>query len=108
MDNIRRYKCLGNYKFTSPRGGHNVRHISTTDSLAENKTADDYHPCPLVYLFIRGALVAFALNAFTFMGFPLGFYMAAQGSEIIFVIIIFWFAWAQHRIDRETGFAEEG
>jgi len=48
-----------------------------------------------------------ALNAFTFMGFPFGFYMAAQGSEIAFVIIIFWFVRSQHNIDRETGFAEE-
>ncbi len=48
-----------------------------------------------------------ALNAFIFMGFPLGFYMAAQGSEVIFVILIFWFARTQHNIDRETGFAEE-
>ena len=48
-----------------------------------------------------------ALNALSFMGFPLGFYMAAQGSEVIFVVLIFWFAWAQHKIDQETGFAEE-
>ncbi len=48
-----------------------------------------------------------ALNAFNFIGFPLGYYMAAQGSEIIFVILIFWFARTQHNIDRETGFAEE-
>ncbi len=48
-----------------------------------------------------------ALNSMSFMGFPLGFYMAAQGSEVIFVIIIFWFARAQHKIDQETGFAEE-
>ena len=50
---------------------------------------------------------ASALNAFTFMGFPLGFYMAAQGSEIIFVILIFGFSAAQHRIDRATGFEEK-
>lgn len=49
-----------------------------------------------------------ALNGFTFIGFPLGFYMAAQGSEVVFVILIFWFVHAQHKIDRETGFAEEG
>lgn len=47
------------------------------------------------------------LNGFSLFGFPLGFYMAAQGSEIIFVITIFWFARAQHQIDQETGFAEE-
>ena len=47
-----------------------------------------------------------ALNSMSFMGFPLGFYMAAQGSELIFVILIFWFARSQHKIDEETGFAE--
>ncbi len=48
-----------------------------------------------------------ALNAFTFIGFPLGFYMAAQGSEIAFVIILFWFARTQHKIDDDCGFSEE-
>ncbi len=47
------------------------------------------------------------LNAFTFLNFPLGFYMAAQGSEVIFVITLFWFVKAQHNIDRDCGFAEE-
>lgn len=64
----------------------------------------------LIIWFIFSFLVhwfADALNAFSFMGFPLGFYMAAQGSEVIFVILIFWFARAQHNIDQETGFAEE-
>ena len=48
-----------------------------------------------------------ALNAFTFLDFPFGFYMAAQGSEIIFVITLFWFVKSQHAIDRDCGFAEE-
>lgn len=64
----------------------------------------------LVLWFIFSFVVhwfAHALNAITFMGFPLGFYMAAQGSEVIFVILIFWFVWAQHKIDQATGFAEE-
>ncbi|WP_025770595.1 DUF4212 domain-containing protein [Thioalkalivibrio sp. HK1] len=50
---------------------------------------------------------ASALNESSFLGFPLGFYMAAQGSLFIFVVLIFWFARAQDRIDRECGFAEE-
>ncbi len=50
---------------------------------------------------------ASSLNSITFAGWPLGFYMAAQGSEIIFVITLFWFARAQHKIDSECGFAEE-
>lgn len=41
------------------------------------------------------------------LGFPLGFYMAAQGSLIAFVIILFVFARQQDKIDREFGFAED-
>jgi putative solute:sodium symporter small subunit len=48
------------------------------------------------------------LNAVNMIGgWPLGFYMAAQGSEAVFVITLFWFVKAQHKIDRECGFAEE-
>ena len=48
-----------------------------------------------------------ALNGLSFLGFPLGFYMAAQGSLFIFVVLIFWLAHAQHKIDQEFGVAEE-
>jgi putative solute:sodium symporter small subunit len=47
------------------------------------------------------------LNGATFLGFPLGFYMAAQGSLVVFVVLIFWFARTQDRIDRECGMAED-
>jgi putative solute:sodium symporter small subunit len=47
------------------------------------------------------------LNGIKLFGFPLGFYMAAQGSLIAFVIMLFWFAKAQDNIDREFGFAED-
>lgn len=47
------------------------------------------------------------LNNITFIGFPLGFYMAAQGSLIVFVIQIFAFAYQQNRIDEEFGIAED-
>ena len=49
-----------------------------------------------------------SLNAMTFLNFPLGFYMAAQGSEVIFVLTLFWFVLAQQKIDRDCGFDEEG
>ena len=48
-----------------------------------------------------------SLNASSFMGFPLGFYMAAQGSLAVFVILIFWLAHRQGKIDEEFGVAEE-
>ncbi len=47
------------------------------------------------------------LNNIRILGFPLGFYMASQGSLVIFVALLFWFAGAQDKIDRESGFAED-
>ena len=41
------------------------------------------------------------------LGFPLGFYMAAQGSLIVFVVMLFMFARQQDRIDRDHGVAED-
>lgn len=55
----------------------------------------------LIHMFVN------QLNAIKFLGFPLGFYMAAQGSLIVFVAMLFWFARAQDKIDREEGFAED-
>jgi putative solute:sodium symporter small subunit len=48
-----------------------------------------------------------ALNTIVILGFPLGFYMAAQGSLIAFVVMLFIFARAQGRIDVESGVAED-
>ncbi len=48
-----------------------------------------------------------ALNAIRIFGFPLGFYIAAQGSLIVFVVMLFWFAARQNRIDEEFGVSEE-
>jgi putative solute:sodium symporter small subunit len=47
------------------------------------------------------------LNSIVFLGFPLGFYMAAQGSLIAFVLMLFWFDGAQDRIDRKYDVAED-
>ncbi|MDZ4791265.1 MAG: DUF4212 domain-containing protein [Hyphomicrobiales bacterium] len=47
------------------------------------------------------------LNEIVIGGFPLGFYMAAQGSLIAFVIILAMFASSQDGIDRKYGMAED-
>jgi len=47
------------------------------------------------------------LNKISVIGFPLGFYMAAQGSLIVFVVQLFVFAKQQEAIDRECGMAED-
>ena len=46
------------------------------------------------------------LNTITFLGFPLAFYMGAQGSLIIYVFIIGFYAWYMNRLDREYGVHE--
>ena len=64
----------------------------------------------LVLWFVASFVIhAFApsLNGIRFLGFPLGFYMAAQGSLIIFVVMLFWFASRQNSIDEEFGVEEE-
>lgn len=50
---------------------------------------------------------AVQLNQITILGFPLGFYMSAQGSLIAFVVLCFWNARAQNKIDEEFGVAED-
>lgn len=47
------------------------------------------------------------LNAIKIGGFPIGFYMASQGSLIAFVVMLFWFAKAQDQIDRDCNVSEE-
>ncbi len=46
------------------------------------------------------------LNVIKFLDFPLGFYMAAQGSLAAFVVQLFIFSWQQHKVDVECGMAE--
>lgn len=47
------------------------------------------------------------LNEFVIFGFPLSFYMAAQGSMIIYLVMIFIYAKSMKRLDEEYGVAEE-
>jgi putative solute:sodium symporter small subunit len=42
------------------------------------------------------------------LGFPLGYYMAAQGSLAIFVIEIAVYAYLMNNLDRKYGIREEG
>jgi putative solute:sodium symporter small subunit len=41
------------------------------------------------------------LNQFNFFGFPFGFYMSAQGSLAIYVILIGTYAWYMNKLDKE-------
>lgn len=62
----------------------------------------------LVWFFFAYVVHWFArdLNAVRFLDFPLGYYMAAQGSLFAFVIQLFIFVKQQDKIDRDCGVAE--
>ena len=56
-----------------------------------------------IVIFLFGA----EINSMSFLGYPLAYYMTAQGSLLAFVVIIFWFANKQEKIDEEFGFGEK-
>ena len=47
------------------------------------------------------------LNQIVIAGFPMGYYMGAQGSLIVFVIIIFVYAFKMNANDKKYGVEEE-
>lgn len=63
----------------------------------------------LVWFFFAYFIHWFApqLNNISFFGWPLGYYMSAQGSLAAFVIQLFLFNRQQHAIDVEFGVAED-
>ena len=64
----------------------------------------------LVVWFIFSFVVhwfAGSLNGISFLGFPLGYYFAVQGSLAIFVLLIVFQNWRQDKIDDEAGLRGE-
>ncbi len=62
----------------------------------------------LWFIFSMGIFFfANSLNSITFFGWPFGFYMAAQGSLVIFVVLIVVLNIKQEKIDEKYGLAEE-
>lgn len=60
-----------------------------------------------VVTYVLGGLLAGVLNRISFLGFPLGYYIAAQGSLAIFVIEIAVYAKLMNQKDLEYGIREE-
>ena len=46
------------------------------------------------------------LNAFSFLDFPLGFYIFAQGSLIVYLAIVGIYVFVMNRLDRRYGVGE--
>ncbi|MBF0611107.1 MAG: DUF4212 domain-containing protein [Magnetococcales bacterium] len=47
------------------------------------------------------------LNEYSFLAFPVGFFMASLGSLILFVLLTGYYAWAMDRLDRKYGVDED-
>ena len=47
------------------------------------------------------------LNSIVIFGFPMGYYMGAQGSLIVFVVLIFVYAFKMNKADKDYGVEEE-
>ncbi len=61
----------------------------------------------LVWLLVTFVLVYFARELrFTVFGWPFSFYMAAQGSLIVYLVIIYLYARRQRLLDIEYGVDE--
>jgi putative solute:sodium symporter small subunit len=45
--------------------------------------------------------------SFTFFGWPFSFWVASQGSLVVYVIIIWFYARYMNKLDQEHGVAEE-
>jgi putative solute:sodium symporter small subunit len=60
-----------------------------------------------VVTYIISGVMAGWLNHLTFLGFPFGYYMAAQGSLAIFVVEIAVYAYLMNKKDLEYGIVEE-
>lgn len=58
-----------------------------------------------VATFVMG-FFARELATINFFGWPLSFYMAAQGSMVIYLVIIWYYARSMKRLDEEYGVAE--
>lgn len=61
-----------------------------------------------VVTYLLGGIFAGTLNKIVILGFPLGYYIAAQGALIVFVIEIAVYARLMNKKDLEYGIREEG
>ena len=57
--------------------------------------------------YVLSIFLAEPLNEFTVYGFPIAFWFAQQGAIVIFVILIFVYAWRMDHIDHAYGVDEE-
>ncbi|MBL0352092.1 MAG: DUF4212 domain-containing protein [Candidatus Dechloromonas phosphoritropha] len=63
----------------------------------------------LIWSVVTFVLTWFAadLNGFSLFGFPLGFYMAAQGNLVIYLALIWYYNRRMRKVEEECGIDDE-
>ena len=61
------------------------------------------------WIFVTFGLTWFSrsINEVVILGFPLGFYMAAQGALVVYLLIIWWYNRQMKKLDAEFGVEED-
>lgn len=61
----------------------------------------------LIWFVVTFVIAYFARDlSFNFFGWPFAFYMGAQGSLIVYIAIIWYYARSMNQMDKEFGVAE--
>lgn len=76
-------------------------HWASTVALAKKSVAIILAIC-LISVFFTGVM-----DNVTLLGFPAGFYYAAQAAPLILAAVAFWFVRRQDAIDRQYGASDE-
>ena len=82
-------------------------HVLTVRAIDNQAVARISAPIWVVVTFVLSGFAA-ELNSVDFLGFPLGFYMAAQGSLFIYLALIWYYNWRMRQLDAEYGIDETG
>lgn len=86
--------------------------------MSENSSNNEYWAanirlvtiCLIIWAVVSfgfGILLRPLLAGITFGGTDLGFWFAQQGSIIVFLLLIFFYAWRMNILDRKFGVEEE-
>lgn len=86
--------------------------------MSENSSSNEYWSANIrlvKYCLVIWALVSFGfgiilrplLSGITVGGTDLGFWFAQQGSIIVFLLLIFFYAWRMNALDKKFGVEEE-
>lgn len=84
-------------------------------SLSDDSAAQRWRSCLRLTLVLLGLAfvvtfgVAFFARqlAFRVLGWPLSFWVAAQGALVVYLALVGYYAWAMRRLDAAHGMAED-